>query len=203
MTDDFIEIVKKEYTNWSENEKNRIDEENQRIKEKIEIYKKIHQLLQDEKVKEFADYIGYVENKNCGYISLKNTLEYFLRYYMTKYTWSDKALKNDKYPIYCFYKSQDPLYSCHGNKLCNYEDLYWNLQEKGYSFGPSDLTKDGKNREKFRIKNINNIIYPPEGESFVDANTFYRIQAEFVEEALRTDQATAKQLIIQKYGRRK
>ena len=77
-----------------------------------------------------------------------------------------------------------------------------NLQQYGYSFGPSDKYSNGKNRERFRIENIDNIIYPPKGESFTNENVFFRIQSEFVEETLRTNQNEAKKKIIKKYGRR-
>ena len=63
--------------------------------------------------------------------------------------------------------------------------------------------ENGKNRELFRIKNADNIIYPPEGKSFFsDPELFYKVQAEFIDEALRTDQEQAKRLILQKYRKK-
>lgn len=203
MTEDFINIVKEEYNSWCEREKEKISNENQIIKEEIEIQNKIHRLLQDEKVREFARYIGYDEKKGYNNLALNNSLYNFLKKRMSCIEWEKNILKYDKYPIYCFLKSEKPIYNRgSGKRLSGFDDLYWNLQRRGNSFGPSDFKANGKNREKFRIKNINNIIYPPENESFFDVETFYRIQTEFVEEALRTNQGEAKKLMLQKYGRK-
>ena len=203
MTDDFISIVKAEYNSWREREKARISKENQKIKVEIEIWNKIHRMLQDEKVREFAKYIGYEEEKVYNYLTLHDSLYDFLRKYMTNIEWPENILKYDKYPIYCFYKSETPIYSVvSGKRMCGFDDLYWNLQRPGYSFGPSDSKENGRNREIYRINNANNIIYPPEGESFENLDTFYRIQTEFVEKSLRTNQGEAKKLMLQKYGRK-
>ena len=203
MTDDFISIVKAEYNSWREREKARISKENQKIKVEIEIWNKIHRLLQAEKVREFARYIGYEEGKVYNYLTLHDSLCDFLRKYMTNIEWPENILKYDKYPIYCFYRSETSIYSVvSGKRMCGFDDLYWNLQRPGYSFGPSDSKVNGKNREIFRIKNTNSIIYPPESESFANLETFYRIQTEFVEESLRTNQGEAKKLMLQKYGRK-
>ena len=203
MTDDFISIVKAEYNSWREREKVRISKENQKIKVEMEIWNKIHRLLQDEKVREFAEYIGYEEEKVCNYLTLHDSLYDFLRKYMTNIEWPENILKYDKYPIYCFYRSETPSYrGVSGKIMCGFDDLYWNLQRPGYSFGPSDSMVNGQNREIFRIKNTNNIIYPPKSESFANLETFYRIQTEFVEESLRTNQGEAKKLLLLKYGRK-
>ncbi len=49
---------------------------------------------------------------------------------------------------------------------------------------------------------MDKIIYPPKGESFRNLDTFYRVQAEYVEESLRTNQEEAKVLVLQRYGRK-
>lgn len=203
MTEDFIEIVKEDFPSWSKRQEQKIIKKNQEIKEENDRIQKIHELLSDEKVKEFAEYIGYKEKQTIKYLVINNSLYDFLLNNMTLIDWPDYILKKDKYPIYCFYKSQKPMTSIvTGKRLCDYTDLYINLQKPGYSFGPSDKYSKGNNRDKFRIENINNIIYPLEGESFADEKTFHRVQAEFVEEALRTNQEQAKKLILNKYRRR-
>ncbi len=174
---------------------------NKQIQEQIEVLKKIKTLLQDEKVREFANCIGYTEKGFPEYVKLEDTLYDFLKNIMSFDIWSEKALKEDQYPIYCFLQSEKPIYTASDKKMSDFKDLYWNLQKAGYSFGPSDSKENGKNRERFRMKNIDNIIYPPEGESFMNSQTFYKVQAEYVEETLRTNQREAKTLIIQKYGK--
>jgi len=132
-----------------------------------------------------------------------NSLYIFLKNYMSKIKWTEKALEKDLYPIYCFYESQEPIYSARtGKKISDYVDLYWNFQQPGYSFGPSDSIENGNNRKKFIFENIDNIIYPPNGKSFANLDVFYKIQAEYVKEALSSDQVSAKKLIIKKYGRK-
>ena len=93
MTDDFISIVKAEYNSWREREKARISKENQKIKVEIEIWNKIHRMLQDEKVRQFAKYIGYEEEKIYNYLTLHDSLYDFLRKYMTNIEWPENILK--------------------------------------------------------------------------------------------------------------
>lgn len=203
MTDDFIRIVKEEFLSWSEEYEQYILEKNREIKEQNDRIKKIHELLIDEKVREFAKYIDYKEKETSEYLEIHNSLYDYLKTVMSRYMWPNDISKKDNYPIYCFYKSERPVISCvTGKRLCDFTDQYLNLQQYGNSFGPSDKCSNGKNRERFRIENIDKIIYPPKGESFTNENVFFRIQSEFVEETLRTDQNEAKKMILKKYGRR-
>lgn len=201
MLEGLIEYIREEYPFWSENQKKFVNETNLEIQKKIEMLKKIHALLQDDKVKEFARIIGYQEpNNNLKFLELHNSLYDFMKDCMSKVDLNMKHLKHDEYPIYCFLKSQESIISARtGRRMCDYQDLYWNLNRPGYSTGPSDSKKDGKNREKFRIKNADKIVYLPEGDSY---DAFYRIQTDYVEEALKSDQATAKKMILQKYGKK-
>ena len=122
----------------------------------------------------------------------------FLRYMGIK-----NKSQEDKYPIICYLKSKELDSRERAVKgMSKYADLYWDLQAPGDSFGPSDFFAFGKNRERFNKENENDIIYPLDGESFTDDNTFLKVQAEFIDEALRTDQEQAKRLILQKYRRR-
>ena len=122
----------------------------------------------------------------------------FLRYMGIK-----NKSQEDKYPIICYLKSKELDSRERAVKgMSKYADLYWDLQAPGDSFGPSDFFAFGKNRERFNEENENDIIYPLDGESFTDDNTFLKVQAEFIDEALRTDQEQAKRLILQKYRRR-
>jgi len=203
MTEKFIRLVKEEYKDWAITQEKHINEKNHEIELKIIEWERIHSLLQDEKVKEFAKAINYIEKISPPkLLTLENSLYDFIKRYMSSIEWSKKELEQDKYPIYCFLKSQEPIYSARtGAKICGFKDLYWNLQQPGYSFGPSDSTINGKNREAFKKKNIENIIYAPEGESFGNKEAFYKVQTEFVEETLKTNQGEAKKLILAKYGR--
>ena len=122
----------------------------------------------------------------------------FLRYMGIK-----NKSQEDKYPIICYLKSKELDSKERTVKgMSKYADLYWDLQAPGDSFGPSDFFAFGNNRERFNKENENDIIYPLDGESFTDDNTFLKVQAEFIDEALRTDQEQAKRLILQKYRRR-
>lgn len=203
MIEEIIRLIKQEYPIWRRRKNKEVEQTNQKIKEEIELYNRIHDLLQNEKVKEFAETIGYKEKKPCSYVELKDSLYDFLSCYMIGIDWDSRMLKRDKYPIYCFIESRDPIYSARtGKRIANYHDIYWDLQRRGNSITCSDSNENGQKREKFRIKNVDNIIYPPEGESFTNSETFYRIQTEYVEEALKTNQANAKKLLLQKYGKR-
>ncbi len=202
MTEDFIEIVTKEYEKWRKGQEEYTKVVNKKIELENKKIEKIQKLLQDKKVKEFAEEIGYEERLPRKYLTLENSLYDFLKNQMSSIEWSKKELKQDKYPIYCFLKSVQPLYSTRtGKEINGYDDLYWNLQQCGYSFGPSDNKENGTKREEFIAKNIDNIIYPPKGKNFWDKETFYKVQTEFVEEALKTNQKEAKKLILAKYGR--
>ena len=203
MTEDFIRVVKEEYEWWAKEQKNYINEENRKIKLEADKWEKIHSLLQNQKVREFAKHINYIEKLSPPKpLTLENSMYDFIKRRMSHIDWPKKVLEQDEYPIYCFIRSQKPVYSARtGTRMCDFEDLYWNLQQPGYSFGPSDYEEGGTNREEFRKKNTKNIIYPLKGESFANEETFYKVQTEFVEEALRTNQSEAKKLIIAKYGR--
>ena len=204
MTEDFIRIVKEEYPSWRKLQEQYISDQNQIIKKMNENIQRIHELLKDEKVREFAECIEYKEEKIMNYLEIDNSLYDFLKHEMCNYLFTEELLKDDNYPIYCYLRSHEPIINCiTGKRISDYEDTYWNLQQPGYSFGPSDKKENGKNRELFRIKNADNIIYPPEGKSFFsDPELFYKVQAEFVGEAIRTDQEQAKRLILQKYRKR-
>ena len=122
----------------------------------------------------------------------------FLRYMGIK-----NKSQEDKYPIICYLKSKELDSRERAVKgMSKYADLYCNLQAPDDLFGPSDFFAFGKNRERFNKENENDIIYPLDGESFTDYNTFLKVQAEFIDEALRTDQEQAKRLILQKYRKR-
>ena len=54
----------------------------------------------------------------------------------------------------------------------------------------------------FIIDNSDKIIYAPYGKSFRNKDTFYEIQSEYLEEALKTNQRKAKKLMLSKYGKR-
>ena len=122
----------------------------------------------------------------------------FLRYMGIK-----NKSQEDKYPIICYLKSKK-LDSRERTvkRMSKYADLYWDLQAPGDSFGPSDFFAFGKNRERFNKENENDIIYPPDGQSFTDNNVLLKVQAEFIDEAIRTNQEQAKRLILQKYRKR-
>ena len=122
----------------------------------------------------------------------------FLRYMGIK-----NKSQEDKYPIICYLKSKE-LDSRERTvkRMSKYADLYWDLQAPGDSFGPYDFFSFGKNRERFNKENENDIIYPPDGQSFTDNNVLLKVQAEFIDEAIRTNQEQAKRLIIQKYRKR-
>lgn len=132
-------------------------------------------------------------------IILESPLYEFLREVMSKYNWSEEDLIKDKYPLYCFIDFR--VLACKDNYI--YEDNYWSLQQADFTFGPVDNKKEGtKNREKFIMNNSDKIIYAPYGKSFKDKDTFYDIQSEYVEEALKTNQKNARKLILSKYGRK-
>ena len=141
--------------------------------------------------------IDYNDNIDLLICFLKEQ-QLFLRYMGIK-----NKSQEDKYPIICYLKSKE-LDSKERTvkRMSKYADLYWDLQAPGDSFGPSDFFAFGKNRERFNKENENDIIYPLDGESFTDDNTFLKVQAEFIDEALRTDQEQAKRLILQKYRKR-
>ena len=172
MTEEFLENIKREYMYWR-NLKNI----------------------------ESTNLINYNENTKGKRVSLEDFLKeqhLFLSYIGMKYKSTE-----DKYPIYCYLKSEktDTIKRI-TKKMSRYADLYWDLQTPGYSFSPSDFFSFGTNRERFRIENENNIIYPLDGQSFIEDNTILKIQAEFIEEALRTNQEDAKKLILQRYERK-
>lgn len=141
--------------------------------------------------------IDYNDNIDLLICFLKEQ-QLFLRYMGIK-----NKSQEDKYPIICYLKSKELDSRERAVKgMSKYADLYWDLQAPGDSFGPSDFFVFGKNRERFNKENENDIIYPLDGESFTDDNTFLKVQAEFIDEALRTDQEQAKRLILQKYRKR-
>ena len=179
MTEKFIKIVKRGYDNWYELEK----------------MKKNLNLMNDNK-NEFN-----IDNSLIN----SNLLEDYLKTHrlFMLYLGITNNLKEDEFQIYCYLKSEKTTPRKRTIKrISNYTDFYWNLQIPGLSFGPSDFFPFGKNREKFKQENKDKIIYPPEGKSFEDENTFFKVQAEFIEETLRTNQEQAKKLILQKYRKR-
>ena len=64
MTEDFIRIVKEEYPSWRKLQEQYISDQNQIIKKMNENIQRIHELLKDEKVREFAEGLyNYTELK--------------------------------------------------------------------------------------------------------------------------------------------
>ena len=146
--------------------------------------------------------------KSINSIDYNDNIELLIRFLkeqqlFLKYMGIKNKSQEDKYPIICYLKSKELDSRERAVKgMSKYADLYWDLQAPGDSFGPSDFFAFGKNRERFNKENENDIIYPLDGENFTDDNTFLKVQAEFIDEALRTDQEQAKRLILQKYRRR-
>lgn len=152
MTEDFIRIVKEEYPSWRKLQEQYISDQNQIIKKMNENIQRIHELLKDEKVREFAECIEYKEEKIKNYLEIDNSLYDFLKHEMCNYLFTEELLKDDNYPIYCYLRSHEPIINCiTGKRISDYEDTYWNLQQPGYSFGPSDKKENGKNRELFTM----------------------------------------------------
>lgn len=203
MTESFMKYVIDNFDIWYERRKEYIKKENETTKLLIEKQNRIKELLQDEKVRLFAEEINYKEEKiNRQYLKIEDPLLEFLKTSAKDILWTDKELQKDEYPIYCFINSNDPIYSVRTHKRMNsYRDIYWNLQRPGKNIGPEDYSERGKNREYFKIKYQDNIIYPPKGKSFKDNDTFYLVQSEYVKEALNTNQEHAKKLILTKYGK--
>ena len=112
---------------------------------------------------------------------------------------------DDKHIIYCYLNSSKPARGkATGVRLSYYDDNYLNLQIRGYSFAISDRFSFGKKRERFKLVHQSDIIYPPEGKSFLhDRNLFCAVQAEYIRESINTNQDNAKRLIISKYGIKK
>ena len=201
MTEEFMKIVKKHFEFHKNLHADVVRMQKTSLDNQIERYNTIHELLKDEKVREFADLISYKEKPVTEeYIGPFYTMKDFLIQNMTGFEWTLDDLKKDKYPIYCYVGLKQPIVKNLIGKKASYYDIYWSLQRKGLVFAsPNDLECYGTNREEF--KKTHDIIYTPEGKSFYDSNTFYEVQAEYVEEALRTNQEEAKKLILSKYGR--
>ncbi len=218
MTEEFMDSVKKDiamnYSLWAEKQKEKVEKENDIIREQNKRIENINELLKDENVRKFAELIRYEKEEPVKYLEDHTSLfDYLYRAnlsedcneydrYISFYL--NYILENDKYPIFCYLGSETPIVSpITGKKYRNYSDRYWSLQRSGYSFVVSDESEDGKNREEFRNKYADSIIYPPEGLNFLDCPwLFRRIRAEFTDEALRTNQGEAKKLVLEKYGRR-
>ena len=163
----------------------------------LKIIKQLYATWQELENIKSINSIDYNDNIDSLIRFLKEQ-QLFLRYMGIK-----NKSQEDKYPIICYLKSKELDSRERAVKgMSKYADLYWDLQAPGDSFGPSDFFAFGKNRERFNEENENDIIYPLDGESFTDDNTFLKVQAEFIDEALRTDQEQAKRLILQKYRRR-
>ena len=199
MTEDFIEYVRNNYPKWRAIKSQNIDNYNEELKKELEKEKEILELLKDENVKRFSEIIGYKYNPiKRDY--LDNGLG--LYDYLYQGTWESlpSELNEDKYPIYCYVGFKEPLKGIRGY-IFHYDDLYWNLQQRGYIFAhPSDTSKNGKNREKF--KNTHDIIYAPEGKNFYDKEFFCKLQSEYMEVALEEGQEEARSMILSKYGRK-
>ena len=144
------------------------------------------------------DVADYFKKQNSK-VEFDNSLRAYLKNCMSDWIYED--LDDDKYPIYCYVGFKKPLlYNMVGRKNV-YQDIYWSLQSKGLVVAaPTDNVFNGNRREEF--KKTHDIIYAPKGKSFYDYDTFYGIQAEYIEEALRTNQEEAKKLILSKYGRK-
>ena len=199
MTDYYFKYVMREYPLWYEEHKNDIVEKNEQIRIKNENIKKLSFLLQDAMVSEFAKTIGYKLEEPSNYLDEADLLNIFLQKHFSFYDY--RKVKRDKYPIFCYIGFEKIDF---GRIGIYYEDLYINLQQYKSNFIIGDKRENGKNREGFINKNIDNIIYAPEGESFNDRETYYRIKTEFFREALRTNsQEEAHKMLVQKYGRRR
>ncbi len=72
MTEDFIEIVTKEYEKWRKGQEEYTKVVNKKIELENKKIEKIQKLLQDKKVKEFAEEIGYEERLPRKYLTLEN-----------------------------------------------------------------------------------------------------------------------------------
>lgn len=202
MTDDFMNYVKNEYDKWVTKRRNYIRYNNIEYEKEIANLKRIRELLTDDRVQEFANLINYREKEiNRKYIVMDDPMYEFLYQTAVLCEWPFESLKEDKYPIYCYIKSQGPIYSeARKKRISDYQDIYWNLQQPGHAIGPTDRYKNGKNRENF--KKNNNIIYAPEGKSFIDLKEFFKVQTEYVNEACNSSQEEATKLILSKYGKK-
>lgn len=116
----------------------------------------------------------------------------------------DERFKRDEYPIYGYLKSEKLMPKKRvARKMDKYADLYYDLQTPGVLIASSDKFLFGQKRKLFKMENKDSIIYVPEGKSFADPDIIFGIQAEFVEEPLKTDQNEAKKLLLSKYGKNK
>ena len=192
MTEDFMKIVQNERDNWIIAKENASKKYNLKLKQEIDNYNIIHELMDDKKVKEFAKLINY---KNMPivrtYLPEKYTLYDYLSCEMSKMEWTGYELSRDKYPIFCYLKTIDDVQVLlDGNKISNQLDIYYNLQQKGFEYiKPSNIK-------------LCDVIYAPDGKSFMDDETFYSIQTEYVQTALESNQNEAKKLILSKYNKK-
>ena len=209
MTEDFMDIVKSEYGRWYDLKKKAVEKQNELLKREIEKNKAIRELLNDENVLKFARLTNFhlveILPNDGKPLTMDNALRDFLSINMDIIEWDRKDLENDKYQVLCYvgFNIFSFVYERWSQNLVlnlSYKDIYWSLQNRELVlYQPTDIDEKGKNREKFR--KTHNIIYAPEGKDFYDKETFYDIQAEYVDMALKEGQEKAKSMILSKYGR--
>ena len=160
MTEDYINRVKEEYNdNWINIYKERVNNHNLLVREKLDKYKKIRKLLEDKNVREFADLIDFKQGPfKDKLVPLNDPFFEFMLEFIDEYKYDKEDIERDEYPILCYINS---------TKFIRYEDIYWPLQFPGFAVGASDFIKTGKSRQLF-INKHDNIIYPPKGYSFLE-----------------------------------
>lgn len=194
MTDKFINEIKSKYDDWTKNRKKDVEIHNRVIKEQIEKYNRIKELLKDINVQEFAKLIDYKDRPyDTNYYIIDDPMKDFLEHYMTMTSYS-KDTKNDNYPIYCYVSSNIP-----NSSINEYYDVYLNLQSETSTFIIGDKKRNGLNRDIFKLEN--NIIYPENGCDFLNSDYFYEVQTEYVKNALVLGQKEASKLLIKKYSK--
>ncbi len=191
MTDKFMKYVKNNFEDWKKIEEERVKKHNAELQKKIDIHNRIHELLKEKDVEEFSKLIGYEEKKVYGeFENNDNLLFKFLRNHENCPKWTMEELMKDKYLVLC--------------NMFNVAEInaYCSLQDPLNHFWIGDNKKCDNKWEKFIESNKDKIIYAPNGKIFLYFGNVYSVQAEYVEEALKTNQENAKKLILSKYGRK-
>lgn len=203
MTDVTINDVKENFEKWKKIIRQKIDEYNLDAEEKLRRYNEIESLLEKADVQSFAKLINYQISEKPTFRSYDEiTLSEYLKrqHYDLPNLDLNYLLSVDKYPIFCYVRSYEPRRSVVTRKFLNrYDDLYYSIEFPGRGYLASDYTQVEINRKKFKEKY--DIIYIPGGITFQNQDLLYDIQAEYVEEAIKTNQETAKRLILSKYGK--
>ena len=209
MTEDFMNIVKTEYKRWYKLREAAVNNKNEMLKREIEKNKAIRELLNDENVLKFARLINYhiveILPNDGKPLTMDNALRDFLSINMDSIIWDREELENDKYQVLCYigFNIFSFVYDYQNENTelnLNYSDIYWSLQNrKLVLYQPTDYNEYDKNRDIF--KKTHDIIYAPKGKDFLDRETFYSMQAEYVDMALKEGQQAAKNMILTKYGK--